>query len=248
MPRVPTLFAGRAVPALQDYTCAWGITTGGQPQRGPSGKTIQQKGTGKGSEGGEERSTRQTLTEEGGGDTQLCTISCVVCMRWQKGTHIALAGGGDSSAGRSAAVLACSIGAGGAGCSPHPPPCAAGSVPQRAPLQAQLQQRHAHVQAIAGLAEVGGARVRVDLGVDLQAGTDVGAGGQLGRPGQQAKGLPAPRPAPAPQAAAGVGSPARCCACRRTSSTRGSGCSTTASFFSSFMVAASMMYFPLAFS
>ena len=35
---------------------------------------------------------------------------------------------------------------------------------------------------------------------------------------------------------------------QRTSSTRGRGCMTTASFFSSFMVSGVMMYLPLAFS
>ncbi len=42
------------------------------------------------------------------------------------------------------------------------------SVCQQPVLQAQLEQRHAHIQAVAGLAEVGGAGVTVHLRVDLQ--------------------------------------------------------------------------------
>lgn len=53
---------------------------------------------------------------------------------------------------------------------------AARLVAMLAPLQAQLQQGHAHVQAVAGLAEVGSARVGVDLGVDLQPGAGRKAG------------------------------------------------------------------------
>ena len=41
-------------------------------------------------------------------------------------------------------------------------------VPQGAALQAELEQGHAYVEAVAGLAEVGGPRVCVHLGVDLR--------------------------------------------------------------------------------
>lgn len=44
------------------------------------------------------------------------------------------------------------------------------SVRQGAALQAQLEQGHTHVQAVAGLAEVSGPRVGINLRVDLHDG------------------------------------------------------------------------------
>lgn len=129
--------------------------------------------------------------------------------------------------------------------------------------QALLDDGHADEQAVLGLAEVSAARVAVHLDVNLAAGR---AGGmrwprQSSRQGtaatqatqqaaQQAVGLEAGK------SGSGCCARARACAARvvaasdllhcgrLTSSTRGSGCSTTASLCSCFMMSALMMYLP----